>query len=1126
MTLIDFASFRTQWMILATLLLTILVAIGWNALSDHTQTEAQEQARLLSRARMIGVNLSQQLSASKKVLMTLRSEAALWNLEATLDDHVSDKLTLVTSAMPSIRTINILDRRGKAIASNRSELFGQSFAMRDYFKQARHLGSDQEVLLSEPFQTALGVHSMNLVMAMQDRNRQFAGAVTMTLAPEYFNTLLDSVRYAPDVRAAIIHEGGQLFTQVPAVISPGKNVDQPDSFFRTHKLSGQSENSYAGLTATTREKRLLALLTIRRPDLNLTPSLTIVTSRAYHAVFAAWERDLVAALLSWSLLAATAVALLTLFQGYRRILDSKLARTRASLDESESRFHQLIASAPNAMLMVNGEGKISMSNPAAEQLLGYAPGGLSHLSLADLIPERHRADHAGFHRYFMTTRQSRAMGQGRELFALKQDGTECPVEVSLNSLEIAGQTVVLATLVDISTRTRIRMAMEKLAYLNPELEVFDAIAEAIHIGLRARWCGIGRLTDNGEQVDLLGFWDTHGPGAKLRYAIRGTPCERSCTHTDHLVIEDHVAAAYPDDHLLGEIGAASYRGAPIFDEHNRMIGIVFAVDDHPCQDDPIERVFLSLAAKRVSSELSRQDALANLRASEDRFRQLAENIYEVFWVSDVEKQSVIYISPAYECIWGRSCEELYADPQSWIDAIHPEDRERVKNNALTQQALGTYDETYRITRTDGATIWIRDRAFPVRDADGKIIRIVGIAEDITAHKNAEQAHERLQAQLRQAQKMEAIGQLTGGIAHDFNNILASVLGYTSLSLDRFQDSLPEKVREYLMSIQQAGERARDLVAKMLAYARETSGTPQVLDPLVQVNSAIKMLAPTLPASVEVILEADQHLPAIKVDPVQFHQVVTNLIINARDAIGEQGQVKIELRLAGTHGAMCDACHEVFTGVFVAIIVFDDGAGIEPQHLNRIFDPFFTTKSTGKGTGLGLSMVHGIVHDHGGHILVNSLPGHHTTFRALFPLAEARPVSESEAPDLHEHHRPKRNLRIMVVDDEPGITRYLVDLLELHGHTVTPFNDPRAAWKHFESNEHEVDLVISDQTMPHMTGADLASWMLAKRSELPIILCTGHSEFVTPESASTLGIRRFFYKPVASADLLSAIREIA
>lgn len=377
-------------------------------------------------------------------------------------------------------------------------------------------------------------------------------------------------------------------------------------------------------------------------------------------------------------------------------------------------------------------------------------------------------------------------------------------------------------------------------------------------------------------------------------------------------------------------------------------------------------------------------------------------------------------------------------------------------------------------------------------------------------------------QLQQSQKMEAIGQLTGGIAHDFNNILGSILGYTSLALDLGENPNKEKLEKYLKTVYSSGERARDLIANMMAFSRRNSGsTNQILNLKQSLDEIITMLRPMLPSSIDLVCNIDSDVPEIMGDPAQIIQVVTNLCVNARDAISEHGCIQLQLHKVALTDHVCNSCHEHIAGDFIEISVTDNGTGIEADILKNIFDPFFTTKEVGKGTGMGLSMVHGIVHNSGGHIFVNSAIGEGTIFRLLFPCLEIQ-KSESEVTEEKVDVEISGNgQHILVVDDEEIIGHLLEEILLSRGFQVTNFINSESALNYFSEHQDDIDLVITDQTMPKLTGIEMAQAMFEIKKDIPIILCSGN----LGEDKKISGIKKYLSKPVTTHKLLQVINDI-
>lgn len=404
---------------------------------------------------------------------------------------------------------------------------------------------------------------------------------------------------------------------------------------------------------------------------------------------------------------------------------------------------------------------------------------------------------------------------------------------------------------------------------------------------------------------------------------------------------------------------------------------------------------------------------------------------------------------------------------------------------------------------------------------GKLLKLNGvkhlllIVEDITERK-------RLERSLQQACKMEAVGQLTAGIAHDFNNILASVMGYTELALHTPFDQGADKIQVYLQEIYQAGRKATDLVKQLLTFSRTGPTATKQVDLKEQVDEAIRMVRSTLPTSIDINEEFEPQQHHINIDPIQLQRVILNLCINARDAMDSCGTLSLIIRTSTVTEMECASCHLPFEGTFHELIVRDTGSGIDRLALNHIFEPFFTSKEVGEGSGMGLPVVHGIMHELGGHILVESVPKMGSSIRLLFkPYVEEvtqtadqpGPVEIGEVVDL-------KGKRVMILDDEETIANYLGEVFTQQGCQVTVLTDSRRAFELFERNPDGFDLVVTDQTMPVISGAELAQEMLNIKPYQPIILCTGYSVHIDEAKASAMNIGALLQKPVNTARLLA------
>lgn len=415
--------------------------------------------------------------------------------------------------------------------------------------------------------------------------------------------------------------------------------------------------------------------------------------------------------------------------------------------------------------------------------------------------------------------------------------------------------------------------------------------------------------------------------------------------------------------------------------------------------------------------------------------------------------------------------------------------------------------------------------FPLFNDAGNIYAICGVAEDVTSQYQ-------LQRKLQQTQKMEAIGQLTGGIAHDFNNILASIMGYAGLTKRRADKINDETISGYLSQITRAGERARDLVQQLLAFSRGDVGGLQVLNPEPLAKEAIKMLASVIPSSINLNLQVRKNNlnHYIKVDPVQFNQSIMNLVINSKDAIKDDlGKIDIHIEYLPQAKGVCASCHSSFSGEFIQLSVRDSGFGIDKDIVERIFDPFFTTKEVGKGSGMGLSILHGIVHSSGGHIVVNSnnkISPSGTTIQVYFPEMKPLKVKEVQVNCIEDIIKNKNTSKtILLIDDEELITNYLSILLEEEGFNIIAFNNSVKGLNYFKDHHSEIDIIITDQTMPDLTGLELGKTLKQLGYEIPIILCTGYVDFGDEIVNTDYGIDVFINKPFDDRLLIEHISSL-
>ena len=530
---------------------------------------------------------------------------------------------------------------------------------------------------------------------------------------------------------------------------------------------------------------------------------------------------------------------------------------------------------------------------------------------------------------------------------------------------------------------------------------------------------------------------------------------------------------------------------------------------------PIKNEGKIMGATLIITDITVQKRVEeSLRESEARFRQMAENIEEVFWMVDHRAETrsrMLYVSPAYEKIWGKTCQSLYENPASFLEAVHPEDRERVATNSRTLQATGKYDEIYRIILPNGSMRWIRDRAFPIHNEAGEVYRIVGLAEDITERKQIE-------SQFFQAQKMEAFGKLAGGVAHDFNNLLTVITGYNEIVLNALNSNDPR--RDFVEEIGRAAERAAALTGQLLAFSRQQVLQPKVIDVNKVLENIQKMLSRLIGEDIHLNTEPAEDLQCVKADPGQLENVLMNLVVNARDAMPDGGTLTIKTE----NVTIPPGDQDILPGDYILLSVADTGVGIPEHVIGQIFEPFFTTKAVGHGTGLGLATCYGIVKQSEGFIAVESTVNEGSVFKIYLPVVHGDDEQGANDPSLSS--MPKGNETIMVVEDEPNVRKLAVCALQRLGYCVVEADNGEDAFKIVQSHPSlRLDMVITDMVMPQMGGRDLALWIRLMYPEIKVMFISGYPNHAFDDSELLDDKSIFLSKPFAPKMLALKVREL-
>jgi len=506
-----------------------------------------------------------------------------------------------------------------------------------------------------------------------------------------------------------------------------------------------------------------------------------------------------------------------------------------------------------------------------------------------------------------------------------------------------------------------------------------------------------------------------------------------------------------------------------------------------------------------------EQAQEALQESKERFRELAELLPETIFEMDINGNLTFVNRKAFDH-FGYTQQD-FDQGLKGLELFHPDDRSIAMKNTkkiMSGENIGLNE--YTAMKKDKSTFPALIHSTAIC-RDEKPVGLRGFIIDITETK-------RLEAQLQHAHKMEAIGTLTGGIAHDFNNILGIIIGNTELALDDVPEWNPAHFN--LEEIKIAGLRAKDIVRQLLGFAHKTDQKLIPIKLVPVIRDSLKFLRATLPTSVTFRQNIQVSADTVLANSTQIHQIMLNLYTNAAHAMEETGgTLEISMQNLVLDNNSADIYPDLSPGYYVVMKVSDTGQGISPEIKDRIFDPYFTTKEMGKGSGMGLSVVHGILQSHQGAISVDSEPGKGTTFTVFFPVIEEEAVIESKSVDKF----PTGNERILFIDDEKSIVNMAQKMLERLGYQVETKKNPVDALELFHSKPDWFDLVVTDMTMPYMTGDKLVEQILNISPDMPTILCTGFSEKISEEKAQELGIKAFVLKPLVKRDFAVTVRKV-
>ncbi|MBU0665565.1 MAG: PAS domain S-box protein [Proteobacteria bacterium] len=752
-------------------------------------------------------------------------------------------------------------------------------------------------------------------------------------------------------------------------------------------------------------------------------------------------------------------------------------KSEQAIREKENRYRTLLDQATDAIFVSDMNAHLIDANRSACEDLGYSREELLTLSICDVDPNFETEQHA--------KKAWERLSPGKSLTIesrhRRKDGSLFPVEIHIGKLEINGQPAILGIARDISERKQVEAKIkEQQDFLQKALDalthpfyVIDAKDHTIKVSNKASH--FGKYQEGTKCFQL-----THD---------RSEPCtgaEHPCSLLEVKRTKQPVVVEHIHTDQAGKRQSVEIHAYPIFDSNNNLSQVI--------------EYCLDISERKQGEEERRRLVTA-----------IEQGIDSVV-ITDT-RGMIQYVNPSFEKITGYTKDEAIGrNPRILQSGRHDAPFYQEMWKTLTS---GKAWQGHLINKKKDGTLFEEEASItPVLNEAGRIINYVAVKRDVTGEM-------KLEEQLRQAQKMEAIGTLAGGIAHDINNILAPILGYSELAMTRISPGDP--LTGDLQQVITAAGRAKDLVQQILAFSRHAPQERKPFQPHLVVKEVLKLLRASLPSTIDIREDISPECGAILADPTQFHQIIMNLCTNAFHAMHESGGVLgVRLTKITINDDSRPASPDLAPGDYVLLEVSDTGCGMEKKTLAHIFAPYFTTKAKGESTGLGLSVVHGIVKSYQGHITVYSEPGKGTRFHVYLPRLAVTP---SLAEAAHSEAIPNGTERLLVVDDEAVITTMLELILQDLGYQVTSSNNSLEALALIDQDPMSFDLLITDMTMPHLTGFELAQKVLAIRSNLPIILCTGFSDLINKEQALALGIRAYLMKPVSVRELGLAMRKV-